>query len=142
MDDTSEIYNPKGLSQAELIRNVYALRDLLDSGYRAQAHPSGWPEYDDRVFQGIFAALTLLGRDVDYHAHKRDLHRDGIPQATREELSTWFTYTARGEYWCTGYVSGVIEDGELQAITRRLVELLEGGRGRAPSGSPSGAKRK
>lgn len=118
-------YNSDNLTREQLIANGYALRDLLASGYQAQNDPSGWPDYDDRVFAGINASLALLGHDVDYQRHKDSLEIEDVQHATAGQLSTWFTLMTRGEYWVTGYLKGAISNGELQAITKRLIELIE-----------------
>ena len=126
MYNTDSIYNDKHLSLEQLISNVTALDALLDSGYKVSRGPSGWHEYDDRVFDGINAALTLLGHDVDYLEHRDSLSAESMSSANQEQLSTWFTLMTRGEHWTEGYVARAIEAGELQAITHRLVALLAG----------------
>ena len=126
MYNTDSIYNDKHLSLEQLISNVTALDALLDSGYKVSRGPSGWHEYDDRVFDGINAALTLLGHDVDYLEHRDSLSAESVSSANQEQLSTWFTLMTRGEYWSEGHVAQAIEAGELQAITHRLVALLAG----------------
>lgn len=126
MHNTDSIYNDKHLSLEQLISNVTALDALLDSGYKVSRGPSGWHEYDDRVFDGINAALTLLGHDVDYLEHRDSLSAESVSSANQEQLSTWFTLMTRGEYWSEGHVAQAIEAGELQAITHRLVALLAG----------------
>lgn len=125
------------LSEAQLIERVHTLLEYLSSGYEAKMVPPeqldngliqvGWFDYGPQIWEGILAAMALLGTDYTYTQHIESVVKREIAVATPRELSTWFTWMSRGERFCDGFLASKIADGELEAISRRLVELIAAG---------------
>ena len=120
----------------ESLRAVGAMRELLESGYRAELVPSrpkgdhlvmGYYSYDSAITSGIAAAGDLLGLDRKYLTHIAGI-RDRAPESlSTSELSTMFTFLMRGERFSDGMIAGEIESGRLLALTHRLEQLVASG---------------
>ncbi|MDF1563090.1 MAG: DUF6508 domain-containing protein [Deltaproteobacteria bacterium] len=103
------------------IPNWHAARN---EGGEATSFP--WPIYDPAVD----AFFRLAGKEpwCDYGYRPEvagellaDLERVG--RATLEEVRSMITFCVRGERFCDGHWGGLIEDGRLQRLLRRLAEL-------------------
>ncbi|RAN79581.1 hypothetical protein B5P43_13910 [Bacillus sp. SRB_336] len=83
-----------------------------------------WPDYDPRLHAALEAALSIAGPDYDYLANYGHVQNRPVSSASSEGLSTWFTYVIRGERFCTGHIEGFIQDGRLQEMFERLLEVV------------------
>ncbi len=123
--------------EVQLIERIHDLSVLLASGYEAELVPAerledgtiriGWFNYAPQIWDGIEAAMDLLGVDYDYLRQIEAVRERRIPTASPSDLSTWFTWMSRGERFCDGFLYGNISNGELTAITKRLEALIASG---------------
>lgn len=69
----------------------------------------------------------MVGKDYDY---KRTLdlisrNKKMISNFSIEEVKAVLTYIERGEYFVTGYIAGMIENGTLLDILKQLDKLYK-----------------
>lgn len=117
------------------VQVVQELLELLSSGYRAQTVGGGVDEkgihripgydFDKRVDAGLDAALNLTGVDSNYLERIQRIESEPISCASLEDLAAWFTWVQRGERFCWGHIAGQIEDGRLEELLHRLLQLAE-----------------
>ena len=95
-----------------------------------------WHEYDDEVLR--FTRLIVeqgCWMDPDYapEAAQEMLDSDtAVEAATLDEIRVLLTYVERGERFCPGWWSKMIEEGHVRRILERLAEI---GRERQESGA-------
>ncbi|MDO5746866.1 MAG: DUF6508 domain-containing protein [Actinomycetaceae bacterium] len=89
----------------------------------AQCTPSGFYDDDDRVWEGLHAALDMVTPDFDDGDHLDGLKEMPVAQTLPKQLQTYVTYVTRGERFCEGFLASVIDSGRLQETLERFLEL-------------------
>lgn len=101
---------------------------------RPGVHVMPYPVYREEVEAFMAAASQEAWADFRYTKKPaNDWIRDSsfIARASLEQIKTMLTYVVRGERFCDGHVSGLIEKGRVQGILRRLGELRASAEDRA-----------
>lgn len=131
--------------QTEPVQAVRDMSALLDTDYTPklvgprrtadEILTIPWVYYDRRIRDGVHAAMDLLGIDLDYQDHIDAVREQEVSEASAADLRTWFTFMSRGERFCDGFLSSHIEDVSLNALTKRLEQLINAGKLPADAGS-------
>ncbi len=119
--------------------------ELLESGYSVEWTPSretepgvftmAYPNYDRRLMEALWGASELVGTDYGYTDRVAEVRDLGVPEMTREQLSTFLTWVQRSERFCDGAIDDFVKDGRVLQALRRAVELEGGTEDRArPAG--------
>ncbi|MFZ1730684.1 MAG: DUF6508 domain-containing protein [Bacteroidota bacterium] len=85
-----------------------------------------WPEYDEAVVDFFRLAGQAVWSDYKYRpeeAGKMLADHDVMRSAPIEQIRTMLTYCVRGERFCDGHWSAMIEQGHLRRLLERLDEL-------------------
>jgi hypothetical protein len=88
-----------------------------------------WPEYDEVVEAFIRAASSECWCDYGYDPREagRMLADTGLVRtAGLDEIKSMITYVVRGERFCDGHWSAMIEGGHVGRLLERLAELESG----------------
>ena len=90
-----------------------------------------WPEYDETVVRFIDLIESQgCWLDSDYgpeEAEKMLMDKAGVRNATIPEVRRMLTLVVRGERFCSGWWSSMIEDGHVRSLLQRLVEIERAG---------------
>ena len=107
--------------------------ELLESGYVVEWTPSretesgartmSYPNYDPRLIEALWGASELVGEDFNYLSQVDEVRDLSIPGMTREQLSTFLTWTQRGERFCDGFIDDFVKDSRMLQALRRAAEL-------------------
>lgn len=140
MTERNEEYrkDPDEKTAVELLEGVRELERELASGYEVQwVAPEetedglialGFPEYPEWLWLGVWDGATLLTEalEIDYSPYF-DRVKSGtigpISEADLGALAAWFVYYASGERFSDGHVASGVEDGNVLAMARRLLEI-------------------
>ncbi|MBL0353981.1 MAG: DUF6508 domain-containing protein [Candidatus Dechloromonas phosphoritropha] len=85
-----------------------------------------WPEYDEVVEEFFRIASRECWSDYAYSPEVagRMLEDDEVVNtADLAQIKTMLTYCVRGERFCEGHWSAMIEDGDVRRLLQRLAEL-------------------
>lgn len=80
-----------------------------------------YPLYDGN----IFTVLNSLGTDVKYMEESEKIKDKPIETMSLDNLKTMYTLILRSERFCDGAIAGYVEDGSLEKLVQREIELLE-----------------
>ena len=125
-------------------RDIQALIEFLPKLYGEGAPPpvvrwfseasdgtlvSPWPEYNNTVerFIDLIAdqGCWMVGDYIPEEAKKLLLDEEAVRVATLPEIRRMLTFVVRGERFCDGWWSSMIEDGHVLRLLQRLAEIRE-----------------
>ena len=86
-----------------------------------------WPEYNETVesfidlieSQGFWMVDSYIPEEVE----KLLMDKEAVKVATLPEIRRMFTLVVRGERFCSGWWSLMIEDGHMRRLLERLAEI-------------------
>ena len=83
-----------------------------------------FPIYDDEVDEWIKSLYSLELTDFNYIENTEKIKDKEIGQLSRDEVLTRMTWLVRGERFCDGLIAEWLENGSLEALCRRLQDLV------------------
>ena len=89
-----------------------------------------WPEYDERVVRFIDLIESQGCWLCDYDPEETErmlMDKAGVGNATIPEIRRMLTLVVRGERFCSGWWSSMIEDGHVRRLLQRLAEIERAG---------------
>lgn len=91
--------------------------------YLEAPHEAQWDLSDVPGF--VLEPLDFYEPDMNYMKHYEEMQKERITadRMSRSDIRTMFTYFNRGERFCTGFTAEIINNGELLAVYKRLMEL-------------------
>lgn len=74
---------------------------------------------------GLLEIFRNINHDYEYQANYKNLEGVDISNYTLKNIKTHLTYIERGERFCDGFIAGNIQNGTLQKLIERYLEILE-----------------
>lgn len=72
----------------------------------------------------IFDVLGSINHDLSYMENYKKLEGLDISNYTMQNIETHLTYLSRAERFCEGVIAGSIDNGILQKLVERYLDLL------------------
>lgn len=79
----------------------------------------GWYDYDSKIME----CHKIIGEDYNYLENFKLIQNKNIKYLTKDELKTYATRIFRGERFCDGLIARCIDDGTLESVIKRYLEL-------------------
>ena len=84
-----------------------------------ESNSIGWYDYDSKIME----CHKIIGEDYNYLENFKLIQNKNIKDLTKDELKTYVTRIFRGERFCDGLIARCIDDGTLESVIKRYLEL-------------------